>query len=234
MKALDLFSGAGGAALGLIRAGFDVVGFDIVEQPDYPGEFVLGDALALDANYVEGFDLVWASPPCQAFSTATRYMANIAGRKSRGLDAYPDLLPATRSLLAGAKMSVIENVPQAPMRADLTLTLWDFRNPAPVERKRIFETSFPLLRPVKARKPPGFAQIISLTGNSQLPDFNRRRKEMGLKSPTVEEVGEALGVFHVITGGKTARRRALNQMIPPEYSEFIGREALRQIREARL
>ena len=39
--ALDLFSGAGGAALGLLDAGFDeVVGIDIREPTGYPGTFI--------------------------------------------------------------------------------------------------------------------------------------------------------------------------------------------------
>lgn len=47
MKALDLFCGGGGAALGLMRAGYDVVGVDIVDHSDvYPGEFIQADALA--------------------------------------------------------------------------------------------------------------------------------------------------------------------------------------------
>ena len=44
MKLLDLFCGAGGAAEGYHRAGFEVVGVDHKKQKNYPFEFIQMDA----------------------------------------------------------------------------------------------------------------------------------------------------------------------------------------------
>lgn len=128
-RCLDLFSGAGGASMGLHQAGFDVTGVDLRPQPHYPFKFIQGDALETDLS---GYDFIWASPPCQAFSNATM----IHGKK------HPDLLTPMRDKLAKQSAPwVIENVPGAPMRVDLVLCGSMFGQPQLI-RHRWFECSW--------------------------------------------------------------------------------------------
>ena len=113
MRCLDLFCGAGGAGMGYHQAGFEVVGWDIEHHPDYPFEHHVGDALDVlaDVEYIRGFDLVHASPPCQAYSTATRDHSR-----------HPDLVGPVRDLLVTAGVPyIIENVPQAPLLGPVML-----------------------------------------------------------------------------------------------------------------
>ena len=108
-RLLDLFCGAGGAAMGYHRAGFDVTGVDIEPQPRYPFTFHRGDALDDGWLWRGRFDAIHASPPCQAF-TAYRRRGNGVG------DTAPDLIAATRAhLIATGLPWVIENVPGAPL-----------------------------------------------------------------------------------------------------------------------
>lgn len=274
MIALDLFCGAGGTCVGLQRAGFRVVGVDCVRQPDYPGEFILGDALQPPVDIAD-FDLVWASPPCQAYSSGGFFA------RRQGVE-YPDLMAATREALGGHPVTVIENVPGAPMRADLTLTLPMFEN-FTMRRKRIFELTFPCWQPWPKKAPPAiveafaggcvnsktkrtgasdrrgacglftaehirfiaevqpefyrrhFAGLVSTFGNtgrkfeeSGVKRISTRRREMGMPMTTTHpELRAALDCPHIKTGSYKRVRKGLNNAVPPAYSEYIGRQALK-------
>lgn len=121
-KLLDLFCGAGGAAMGYYRAGFDVVGVDIKPMPRYPFEFIRVDAIDMlrrllyggflsnDCNwyFLADFAAIHASPPCQKFSTMTK--------RWKRQDEHPDLIDSIRQLLIKTGLPyVIENVEGAPL-----------------------------------------------------------------------------------------------------------------------
>src|SRR5215467_2745179 len=114
-KLIDLGCGAGGAAMGYHRAGFDVTGVDIRPQPRYPFTFCLGDAMSWP---LDGFDVIHASPPCQDHSSL----------KINGLHGTGWMLEATIArLIDQAAPWIVENVGTARMRADFTLcgTMFD-------------------------------------------------------------------------------------------------------------
>ncbi len=105
IRLLDLYCGAGGAAMGYHRAGFDeIVGVDIAPQPGYPFRFIQADALEYVAEHGHEFDAIHASPPCQAYSI----MRNLPWLRGR---EYPLLLlPTIEMLEALGKPYIVENV----------------------------------------------------------------------------------------------------------------------------
>lgn len=214
-RALDLFCGAGGASTGLHRAGFEVVGIDIMPQPRYPFTFVRGDALMPPVG-LDRFDLIWASPPCQAFSSAAGYMRG-TGR------VYPDLIAAVRALLADTDAATImENVPQAPIRADAVLDGTMFPD-LKVIRRRHFELNFPapfrLGWNATGMIHRGWSTVCGGGRPSGVP-------VAGNAWHTADALRAAMGIDWMT-------RRELSQAIPPAYAEFLGRAALAWLRAGR-
>ena len=85
MKILDLYCKAGGgASAGYARAGFEVVGVDIEDQPNYPYEFIKMDAIEfLKTQDISEYNAIHASPPCQAHTRAKHLSAARNGGKYR-------------------------------------------------------------------------------------------------------------------------------------------------------
>ena len=211
-RLLDLFCGAGGAAVGYHRAGFDVVGVDIKPQPRYPFEFHEGDALTWP---LDGFDAIHASPPCKAFNAGKNMWA---GRLPD--DRHSDLLTPTRKrLLKQSAPWVIENTPGAPMRPDLLLCGSMFG--LGVIRHRLFEVSWPCFTLVPPCDHSHYT--VSVFGGGALSRSPRGRRNdaeghthmQGRVHVAHELAKAAMGIDWMV-------RDELSQAIPPAYTEHIG------------
>jgi DNA (cytosine-5)-methyltransferase 1 len=215
---LDLFAGAGGCSVGYARAGFSVVGVDIQPQPRYPFEFHQADALDVlaDAEFLAGFDVIHASPPCQAYSAGKNIWK---GRLDD--NRHPDLVDPIRGLLKTSGLPyIIENVVGAPLLAP-SLLCGDMFGLG-VKRHRLFETSFFLMAPPPCRTHhPDF--FVSVFGGGA----KARKTGRGfLKTNVVHrQASEAMGIDWMT-------RDELSQAIPPAYTEFIGAQLLDHVRAA--
>ena len=211
-KLLDLFCGAGGASVGYFDAGFDVVGVDINPQPNYPFDFVQADALEYVKEHRHEFDVIHASPPCQASTTLTS-----GTNKGR---VYPQLIPATRELLKSTGLPyVIENVQGSDVRRDLTLCGETFG--LGVLRHRYFEVSgFDVVQP---EHKPHRGRVTGWNhGKYHDGPYFAVYGEGGGKG-TVAQWQQAMGIDW------TSDRKELAEAIPPAYTEHIGLQLIRQI-----
>lgn len=213
-RLLDLFSCAGGAGRGYQEAGFYVVGVDIVDQPNYCGdEFYRADALEWED--FDGFDLIHASPPCQHF---TRYRNNVKDITTR----YQNHLAETVHMLADVHAShgvpsVVENVPGAPMNADLVLCGSMFG--LDVRRHRWFELiGWDAMGPGGCNHKGWTRRFKSSTGRKNL----RYTIEVGAWDEKLEDQKAAMGVDWPITV------RELSEAVPPSYTKFIGEAFISQ------
>lgn len=204
-KLLDLFCGAGGAAMGYHQAGFEVVGVDIKPQPRYPFEFHQMEwqsALSFDLRQ---FDAIHASPPCQGYSVT----------KSLSRSKAPKLIPVVRKALQKVDLPyVIENVPGA--RAELVnpIVLRGNMFGLQVIRDRYFEIN-----------PWFFGPPVTLIdGSTSSHRGSNRLTESRYITVTgynflVSEARQAMGIDWMIG-------RELAQAIPPAYTRWIGEQLM--------
>ncbi|MGW4028201.1 DNA methylase [Streptomyces sp. NPDC004838] len=212
---LDLFSCAGGAAVGYHRAGFDVHGCDIAHRPRYPFPYHRGDALEhlahlITTGEIRRYRLVHASPPCQHGCALT-----VGTNASQGWGGtHVDLVGATRTLLDATGLPYVIEQPggRAPIRKDLTLCGEQFG--LGVLRHRNFELggwstgqpAHPRHRgPVRGWRHGAYRDgpYVAAYGT-------------GGGKATVAEMQQAMGIDW------TDVREELTEAIPPAYTEWIG------------
>jgi DNA (cytosine-5)-methyltransferase 1 len=201
-RLLDLFCGAGGAGMGYHRAGFEVVGVDIAPQPRYPFEFHQADALTFP---MEGFEVIHASPPCQAYSEAVKMRA---GYESR----FPKLIgPIRERLLPLGVPYVIENVvgAKADLRSPVVFCGETFG--LRVRRHRLFESSCLLFGSYCQHH----GDIVGVYGDHPEDAYVNGRGGVR-RARSVAEAKAAMGMPWVETWLE------VKEAIPPAYTEYLG------------
>ena len=203
-----LFCCGGGAAVGYQRAGFDVLGVDIVRQPEFPFAFEQGDALtfAIPPEAIA----IHASPPCKAHTSSLTFAG---GPPPSLFDVHPDLIAPTRArLLVIGLPYVIENVVGAPLHDPVLLcgSMFGLK----VRRHRLFEASFPIPSPPCNHARQG--AVVGVYGNGGAWDSTGRAGGGGRKV-VGKEAADAMGISHTHT------QRLLSQAIPPAYTEHVGK-----------
>ena len=224
LRALDLFCCAGGASMGLHRAGFDVVGVDIAPQPRYPFEFHQADAMTFP---LDGFDFIWASPPCQGY-TEMRHAPGAKGTAEKLIQRVRGRVQSTPN----RAFWVIENVEGAREHMIHPFTLCGSMfglgaQGCSLQRHRLFETNIPYFHP------PYYAPKCEHDGRPVIGVYGgharkRSAKAGGRGTKDTWEGGhkaaasEALGIDWMTLG-------EMSEAIPPAYAEHIGRAAIAHI-----
>lgn len=231
-RVLDLYCCAGGAAHGYQRAGFEVVGVDIEDRPNYcGGAFLQQDALAVleellkndgDLPHYGRFDLIHASPPCQAGCTITN-----GTNKAKGWGRqHEQLVPATRELLDATGLPYVIEQPTGHgglIRTDLRLCMDMFPvgEPPWVQRHRDFEIHGLTVEQPKHPKHRGYVRGMRHGVYRDGPYVAAYGNGGGKASIT--EMQHALGIDW------TSEREELTEAIPPAYTEWIGMHLSRSL-----
>lgn len=212
MRLLDLFFGAGGAAMGYHQAGFtEIVGVDINPQPNYPFKFQQLDALdVLVSSYLDEFDLIHTSPPCQSYSRAMKHLSHpqpmLVEKVRRHLEAsgkpwsprtFPARLSLPRMTCSGHTGSSSAGL-HSECESGVTV---------------LFETSFPVA--------PLACNHESWRGSTMNPNNQAGRDR--IRAGTDEVVPDLVEVvWRREMGVEWMGRYEAREAIPPAYTKYIG------------
>ena len=216
-RALVLYCCGGGSSMGYALAGFDVTGVDIVKKRDYPFKQIKADCLEVlkDLDFLQSFDFIHASPPCQAYSRAALC--------AWGEKSLTNHLPIVREYLQRSGVPyIIENVAGSPLDSPIILcgSMFGLK----VRRHRLFESNLNLICDLKCNhkeqgKPIG---VYGSMGDTVKGTCSKTGKIVfgGSTANTIEEAREAMGIDWLNWGD-------LTQAIPPAYTKYLGNQVMR-------
>jgi DNA (cytosine-5)-methyltransferase 1 len=206
--------------MGLHRAGYKVTGVDSKAQPNYPFEFVLGDALEwLHERNLWRFDLIWASPPCQAFTQMNAWHRGKGGRA----DSHPDLLTPTLAFLRKQSVPwIVENVQGARRLMRPVCVLHGGMFSLGVHRPRLFESNLLLFAPKMLRTPKPIGVYGHRPDGQRTHYRNNGNYPNGKKS--IMRVAKSLEEAQVAMDIDWMTWPEIREAVPPAYSEYLARQ----------
>jgi DNA (cytosine-5)-methyltransferase 1 len=155
-----------------------------------------------DHKFIQQFDVIHASPPCQTHSI-TQHLRNAQGKTTSKID----LIPETRAaLIAADKPYIIENVPGSPLINPIQLCGSSFG--LKVRRHRLFESNMPLEGSICNHKLQGRPVGVYGSLNDEIP-------KGGKTAATIDEARDAMGMPWAIW-------TELVEAIPPAFTEYLG------------
>jgi len=218
---VDLFSGAGGTAMGFHQAApFNIVGVDINPQPNYPFTFRQDDVMELLSKQVDTFkswaDVINAAPPCQGYSV-TRHM-------NPNAESYPLLISAVRELIAPLGIPyVMENVEDARWDMIKPITLCGSSFGLRVRRHRLFESNIPLKGLPCEHRWQNEHKPYSIHMSSARGGY-RRSGIQPVFGSCQNLGGDSRFLKGVAMGIDWMKEHEMNQAIPPAYSRYLGKQ----------
>lgn len=208
--------------MGFHMAGFDVEGFDIQPQRNYPFRFHLGDALLLNPRKLrQRFDAIALSPPCLGYT-----MLHHRHRHKE----YERLIPLARELAEATGLPyIIENVEGAASELIEPIRLCGSSFGLRVRRHRLFEVNFAELIPPRCDhswqdRDKVYELIVMpsrggtrMVGSVPVHGTNQLRNMDNHFAAAV-----AMGIDWMT-------KPELNQAIPPVYTYWLGRQLMRNL-----
>lgn len=222
MRGLDLFCAAGGASMGYHLAGFEMTGVDNRPQPHYPFEFKQADAMTFP---LDGFDAVFASPPCQDHSVSKH--------------THPEhgtgwMLQATvERLRAFGRPWIVENVAGAEFGHSLVLCGTHFDLKAQdddgrwlyLQRHRLFASSALLMAPGRCTCSQHRGEIGGVYGAGTHDRAKAKNVRRGGYTPRTH-------VRRALMGIDWMNGTELSQALPPAYTRYLGEQLLQSFEVA--
>lgn len=202
--------------MGYHQAGFDIVGVDIDWQPNFPFTFRQADALTLDMDWIQSFDAIHASPPCQSYS-------DLAKRNGNG-HMWPRLIEPVRELLEESGLPyIIENVEGAPLIEPVILCGTMFPG-LRVIRHRLFESNLILEAPPHGKHPLVFTHDKRKNHYGKLNQDESFVQVTGGGNCSIANAKDAMGIDWMT-------KNELNESIPPAYTRYLGEQLMAYVEQ---